>query len=84
MLFVWCAVDGYGKSVYFWSLVSALGTFWFGAGISGWNSLKDIVNPALELHSIGWEVWGVLGVSFVVDGYVLTQVSDWSPPGCLS
>ena len=70
--------------MYFWSLVSALGTFWFGAGISGWNSLKDIVNPALELHSIGWEVWGVLGVSFVVDGYVLTQVSDWSPPGCLS
>jgi solute carrier family 30 (zinc transporter), member 9 len=66
-------VDGYGKSVYFWSLVSALGTFWFGAGISGWNSLKDIVNPALELHSIGWEVWGVLSVSFVVDGYVLTQ-----------
>ncbi len=24
---------GYGKSVYFWSLVSALGTFWMGAGV---------------------------------------------------
>ncbi len=24
---------GYGKSIYFWSLVSALGTFWMGAGV---------------------------------------------------
>lgn len=76
---------GYGKSVYFWSLVSALGTFWFGAGISGWNSLKDILNPALELHNIGWEVWAVLGVSFSVDGYVLTQtlrsLMKKKPPG---
>lgn len=31
---------GYGKSVYFWSLVSALGTFWCGAGVSGWSSMQ--------------------------------------------
>ena len=73
-LFHYIAVDGYGKSIYFWSLVSALGTFWFGAGISSWNSIKDILDPSLSLHSIGWEVWTVLGVSFTIDGYVLAKV----------
>jgi hypothetical protein len=29
---------GYGRSIYFWSLVSALGTFWLGAGVSMRNS----------------------------------------------
>jgi solute carrier family 30 (zinc transporter), member 9 len=62
---------GYGKSVYFWSLVSALGTFWCGAGISMWNSVSSLINPSLELHSVGWETWTVLGVAFVVDGTVL-------------
>eukprot|EP00639_Heterosigma_akashiwo_P029658 CAMPEP_0194685014 /NCGR_PEP_ID=MMETSP0295-20121207/14492_1 /TAXON_ID=39354 /ORGANISM="Heterosigma akashiwo, Strain CCMP2393" /LENGTH=222 /DNA_ID=CAMNT_0039572241 /DNA_START=682 /DNA_END=1347 /DNA_ORIENTATION=+ len=33
---------GYGKAVYFWSLVSALGTFWLGAGICLRNSLEDL------------------------------------------
>eukprot|EP01041_Mallomonas_annulata_P007353 gene7353-15010_t len=64
---------GYGKSVYFWSLVSALGTFWFGAGISMWNSVQDIINPSIVLHSIGWETWSVLGFSFLVDGFVLSK-----------
>lgn len=62
---------GYGKNVYFWSLVSALGTFWFGAGISMWNSIKDFISPSIVLHSIGWETYTVLGFSFVVDGFVL-------------
>jgi solute carrier family 30 (zinc transporter), member 9 len=62
---------GYGKSVYFWSLVSALGTFWCGAGISMWNSGSTLINPSLALHSVGWETWGVLGVAFAVDGTVL-------------
>ncbi|CAN0539787.1 unnamed protein product, partial [Ectocarpus sp. 12 AP-2014] len=34
----WCGVPAVflatGKSVYFWALVSALGTFWLGAGVS--------------------------------------------------
>lgn len=62
---------GYGKSVYFWSLVSALGTFWCGAGISMWNSVTALVNPSLELQSVGYETWVVLGIAFLVDGTVL-------------
>lgn len=72
--FFFFVIDGYGKSIYFWSLVSALGTFWFGAGITFWHSVRDLVSPALALHSCGPEVWGVLGISFAIDGYVLSQV----------
>ena len=75
---------GYGKSVYFWSLVSALGTFWCGAGVSAWSSLQALISPSVEVHAIGWEVWSVLGVAFVVDGAVLyktiQKVSLTRPP----
>jgi len=60
---------GYGKSVYFWALVSALGTFFLGAGVSMTHSIGEILNPSLQ--EVTWEIWAVLGVSFGVDGYVL-------------
>jgi zinc transporter 9 len=75
---------GYGKSVYFWSLVSALGTFWCGAGVSAWSSMQALISPSVELHAIGWEIWSVLGVAFAVDGAVLfktiQKVNHSRPP----
>lgn len=62
---------GYGKSVYFWALVSALGTFFLGAGVSMTHAIGDLMSPSLQV--ITWEVWGVLAFSFAVDGYVLLQ-----------
>jgi zinc transporter 9 len=62
---------GYGKNIYFWALVSALGTFFLGAGVSMTHAIGDLMNPSL--HVIKPEVWGVLGFSFVVDGYVLRK-----------
>ena len=62
---------GYGKSIYFWALVSALGTFFLGAGISGTQAWAELMEPSL--NDISWEVWSVLGFSFAVDGYVLTK-----------
>jgi len=62
---------GYGKSVYFWALVSALGTFFLGAGVSMTHAVDNLLNPSL--HDIPIEVWGVLAFSFVVDGYVLSK-----------
>lgn len=59
---------GYGKSIYFWALVSALGTFFLGAGVSMTHSIGELMNPSLG--PISWEVWAVLGVSLAVDGYV--------------
>ncbi|CAM9120606.1 unnamed protein product [Discosporangium mesarthrocarpum] len=64
---------GYGKSVYFWSLISALGTFWMGAGVSLRHSVQDLLHPTVVLEKVSWETWGVLGFSFVVDGFVLVK-----------
>jgi len=63
---------GYGKSIYFWALVSALGTFFLGAGISMTQSIPELIYGH-ALQEITWHVWGVLGVSFAVDGYVFTK-----------
>jgi solute carrier family 30 (zinc transporter), member 9 len=62
---------GYGKSIYFWALVSALGTFFLGAGVSMTHAVGDLMHPSL--HNITWEVWTVLILSFGIDGYVLKK-----------
>ena len=46
-------VFSYGKAIYFWSLVSALGTFWGGAGITLPKSIEQVINPLVELESVG-------------------------------
>jgi len=63
---------GYGKSIYFWALVSALGTFFLGAGVSMTQAIPQLIYGG-SLHEITWHVWGVLGFSFAVDGYVFTK-----------
>lgn len=72
---------GYGKSIYFWALVSALGTFFLGAGVSMSHAVGELWNPSLE--TIPPEVWGVLAASFGVDGYVLyktcQEIQDEKP-----
>lgn len=66
---------GYGKSVYFWALVSALGTFFLGAGVSMTHAIGELFEPSLQ--HVTWEVWAVLGLSLSVDGWVLWKtVSD--------
>lgn len=73
---------GYGKSIYFWSLVSALGTFWLGAGVSMRHSIEELFDPSL--CDITWHVWGVLGFSLAVDGWVfgktLQTLQETQPP----
>lgn len=74
---------GYGKSIYFWALVSALGTFFLGAGVSMTHAIGNIMEPSLQ--TITPEVWGVLLFSLAVDGYVLTktvaETRIGQPPG---
>lgn len=65
---------GYGKSIYFWALVSALGTFFLGAGVSITQAIPGLMYGSnLNLHDVTWHVWAVLGFSFAVDGYVFTK-----------
>lgn len=59
---------GYGKAIYFWSLVSALGTFFLGAGVSMTHAVGEVMNPTVT--DVTWEVWSVLILSFAIDGYV--------------
>ena len=35
--------------------------------------LQDLRDPPIRLETVSWDVWGVLGLSFGVDGYVLTR-----------
>jgi len=63
---------GYGKSIYFLALVSALGTFWLWAGISLRHSVEELLDPSL--HAITWHVWVVLAFSLAVDGSVFGKV----------
>ena len=74
---------GYGKSVYFWALVSALGTFFLGAGVSMTHAIGDVLSPSL--HDITWHVWGVLLFSLAVDGYVfgktISELNESKPKG---
>jgi solute carrier family 30 (zinc transporter), member 9 len=74
---------GYGKSVYFWALVSALGTFFLGAGVSMTHAVGELIDPSLQ--DITKEVWGVLGISLLVDGYVfsktIAEIRETKPKG---
>ncbi|DAZ92960.1 TPA: hypothetical protein N0F65_006279 [Lagenidium giganteum] len=63
---------GYGRAAYFWSLISALGIFWLGAGVTTTHGIQTLLSPPDEL-SLTWEVWGVLGCSFMIDGWVLKR-----------
>ena len=72
---------GYGKSIYFWALVSALGTFFLGAGVTMSHAVHELMEPSLQ--DITSEVWGVLALSLAVDGYVLhktvNEIQDSKP-----
>ena len=68
---------GYGRAAYFWSLVSALGMFWLGAGVTmshGAGTLMDVWAGAVDPIEVGVETWAVLGTSFCIDGLVLFNV----------
>jgi zinc transporter 9 len=64
---------GYGKSIYFWALISALGTFFLGAGVSLTQALPNLIIHGGSIEEITWHVWAVLCFSFVVDGYVFVK-----------
>eukprot|EP00946_MAST-07B_sp_MAST-7B-sp1_P002141 g2141.t1 len=62
---------GYGRAAFFWGLVSALGMFWVGSGVSIMHGVTELVHPPETIIESGWETWSVLTLSFAIDGYVL-------------
>eukprot|EP00457_Paulinella_chromatophora_P006312 gb/GEZN01006330.1/.p1 GENE.gb/GEZN01006330.1/~~gb/GEZN01006330.1/.p1 ORF type:complete len:444 (-),score=27.91 gb/GEZN01006330.1/:245-1576(-) len=76
---------GYGRNAFFYSLVSAMGMFWLGAGVTTAHGVYAI----LHNHAIAttWHNWVVLGFSFSIDSYVLMKalraIRDANPSSSL-
>lgn len=62
---------GYGRAAFFYSLLSALSTFGFGAVYTFAHGIDTLWSPPESLATTP-ETWGVLGVALLVDGFVLT------------
>ncbi|MCK5378229.1 MAG: cation diffusion facilitator family transporter [Acidobacteria bacterium] len=60
---------GYGGERAVWALMSAVGIFFLGCGVTVYHGILSLLNPH-ELEGLGWAV-GVLIVSFVVEFAVL-------------
>ena len=60
---------GYGKDRFFWGLVSALGIFFVGAGVTIMHGIEALLDPH-EVHHT-WVTWAVLAFSLVLEGSAL-------------
>lgn len=61
---------GYGRARFFWGLVSALGIFFVGAGVTTWHGVMGLVHLTPSRHS--WVTWAVLGIAIVLEGGAAT------------
>lgn len=61
---------GYGKEIYFWSLVVAIIIFGLGGGMSVYQGIVHIIAPR-EVEDVGW-AYGVLACAFVFEGSSFT------------
>lgn len=60
---------GHGKELYFWSLIVAVVFFGVGGGVSIYEGILHLIDPA-PLRDPAWN-YVVLGIAFVVDGVTL-------------
>ena len=64
---------GYGRELYFWSLIVAVSIFGVGGGVSIFQGISHLLDP-VEIESVVWN-YAVLGASFVFEG--VTWVFGW-------
>jgi zinc transporter 9 len=60
---------GYGSDRFFYALMSAVGIFVLGCGVTVYHGIHNLIHPP-EL-TFSWITFAVLGLSFVVEGSVL-------------
>jgi zinc transporter 9 len=60
---------GYGAERQVWALMSAVGIFFLGCGVTVYHGVHTLLHPE-PLTSLGWAI-GVLAVAFVVEAAVL-------------
>ena len=57
---------GYGKELYFWTLIVAMIIFSGGGGVSIYEGVRHVIHPK-ELSDPTWNYW-VLGIAFFIEG----------------
>ena len=74
---------GYGADRYLYSLLSAVGIFVLGCGVTVYHGVHDLLEPP-ELE-VSWIPFAILGLSFVVEGFVLLMAARavWAKKGDL-
>lgn len=60
---------GYQSERYVWALISAVGIFFLGCGVTVYHGIQSLLHPH-ELKDLGWAL-GVLTFSFVLEAIVL-------------
>ncbi len=60
---------GFGAERFFYALMSAVGIFVLGCGVTIYHGIHSALDP--HMPEVGWPVFAVLGVSFLVDGFVM-------------
>jgi len=60
---------GYGRERYIWALISAVGIFFLGCGVTLYHGVTGLFDPH-KIESPGWAI-GVLTLSFVIEFAVL-------------
>lgn len=60
---------GYGKELYFWSLIVAVLVFVLGGGVSIWEGVEHALHPAAPASPV-WN-YAILGFAFVFEAYAL-------------
>ena len=59
---------GYQSERYVWALISAVGIFFLGCGVTVYHGIHTLLHPS-EMHELGWAI-GVLFFSFFLEGAV--------------
>lgn len=60
---------GKGSAQYVWNLVSAVGIFFIGFGVTTYHGVHSLLNPS-PAHNVGPMAIAVLLFSFLIEGYV--------------
>lgn len=60
---------GYGRERYVWALMSAVGIFFLGCGVTVYHGVSSLMHPH-EITGLGWAI-GVLLFSLVIEAIVL-------------
>ncbi len=60
---------GYGAERHVWALISAVGIFFLGCGVTGYHGIHGLLDPS-EFKDLGWAI-GVLVVSFAIELFIL-------------